>query len=379
METNEKIKVGITGADGLIGWHVRCRLSIEADLDVVTANRTTFLTREAMDAFVSECDIIVHMAGRNRGADAEIEETNPALAQALVDGMVRTDSRPQVLFASSTHITRDSAYGRSKRKATEIFSQWSSKSNAKFCNLILPHVFGEHGKPFYNSVVSTFCHQIAAGEQPAIEVDGQLELLHAQDVAELILAAIRNREAGELEPAGHKMRVSELLVKLRELSDAYFEGVIPELKQRIDLRLFNTLRSYLFPGFYPRNLHLFEDNRGSLFEAVKTVHGGQAFLSTTHPGVVRGNHFHFNKVERFLVVGGEAEICLRRCFHDNVIRFHVNGDHPCFIDMPTLHTHSIKNVGQEELLTLFWSHEIFDPENPDTYPAPVERDAQVAI
>ena len=368
----KKIRVGVTGSGGLIGWHVRCRLSVEADLNVSTADRTTFLTPEVMNAFVRDCDVIVHLAGRNRGSDVEIEETNPALAKELVEALVRTDNRPQVFFASSIHIARDTAYGRSKRKATDILSRWARQMGARFCNLVLPHVYGEHGRPFYNSVVSTFCYQLATGDEPRIHVDGQLELLHAQDVAELILAAIRAGASGELNPDGVPIGLSELLARLRGLSDKYREGVIPEFNEPLDLRLFNTFRSYLFPEHYPVFLKLFPDDRGASFEAVKTEHGGQALLSTTRPGVTRGNHFHFNKVERFLVVKGDAEIRLRRCFHDTVTTFHVSGEKPCFIDIPTLHTHNIGNVGKDELLTFFWSHEICDSEYPDTYPEPVD-------
>ena len=101
-------------------------------------------------------------------------------------------------------------------------------------------------------------------------------------------------------------------------------------------------------------------------------------MSTTRPGITRGNHFHFSKVERFLVVQGEAEINIRRCFSDTVKTFRVSGENPCYIDMPTLHTHNITNVGKEPLLTFFWSHEIYDPKNPDTYPEPVELDVQDA-
>jgi UDP-2-acetamido-2,6-beta-L-arabino-hexul-4-ose reductase len=325
-----------------------------------------------MDTFVRDCDVIVHLAGQNRGSDAEVEETNPALAKDLVEALMRTGRRPQVLFASSIHVDRDTAYGRSKRKAADILSHWARQTETRFCNLVLPHVYGEHGRPFYNSVVSTFCYQLATGDEPGIDVDRQLKLLHAQDVAELILSAIRVGTSGELKPDGVPIRLNELLARLRRLSDKYLAGVIPEFKEPLDLRLFNTFRSYLFPRHYPVFLKLFPDDRGALFEAVKTAHGGQAFLSTTRPGVTRGDHFHFNKVERFLVVRGEAEIRLRRCFQDTVTKFHVSGKTPCFIDIPTLHAHNISNVGKDELLTFFWSHEIYEAENPDTCPEPVD-------
>jgi UDP-2-acetamido-2,6-beta-L-arabino-hexul-4-ose reductase len=132
------------------------------------------------------------------------------------------------------------------------------------------------------------------------------------------------------------------------------------------------LRSYLFPRHYPVRLELRTDSRGSLFEAVKSFGGGQVFMSTTRPGVVRGNHFHTRKIERFLVVSGEAEIKLRRLFANDIITFRVSGAEPSYVDMPTFYTHSITNTGTSELTTLFWANEIFDPADADTYMEPVE-------
>ena len=171
----------------------------------------------------------------------------------------------------------------------------------------------------------------------------------------------------------------ELADLLTAQSRQYFGALeIPPLQAALDLALFNCLRSAAFPQAYPIPLELRSDARGSLFEAVRSHRAGQTFFSTTHPGVTRGNHFHFGKVERFLVVGGQARISIRRLFDDQVHAFEVRGDQPVYIDMPTLHTHEITNVGDGELLTLFWAHEFFDPQRPDTYFEPVSLDAPVA-
>lgn len=366
------MRVGITGVHGLLGWHTRCRLHVEDDIDVVGAGRATFAEPERVDAFVRGCDAIVHLAGINRAHDAEIERGNPELARTLVGALERTGATPHVLYSSSIHVDRDTVYGRSKRVAGEIIGEWAERVGAAFSNLLLPHVFGECGRPFYNSVVSTFCYQLANGETPRIDVDGELNLLHAQQVADLVLDRVRGGQGGIGRPDGQQVKVSEMLEGLQSMASGYLGGVIPDLSDEFDLRLFNTFRSYLFPDHYPVALKLNTDPRGSLFEAVKTRHGGQAFLSTTHPEITRGDHFHFQKVERFLVVHGEAVIRLRRLFDDRVVEYRVRGDEPVFVDMPTLHTHNITNVGSSDTLTLFWSHQIFDPERPDTYREPVE-------
>ncbi|MBA3032736.1 MAG: NAD-dependent epimerase/dehydratase family protein [Gammaproteobacteria bacterium] len=367
------MKIGITGAEGLIGWHQRAYLkTIGGDHEIRLANRETFKQPGLLSEFVNGLDAIIHLAGMNRGNDAQVEATNRALAHDLVAACEQTGARPFVVYANSTHEDQDTAYGRGKRAAANTFHRWAERSGAGFTNLILPHVFGEFGKPFYNSVVSTFCHQLARQEAPQIITDGDLELLHAQDVVAQCWKAIQENQRGDIRMAGVGMKVSELLRHLTVMRDRYQAMVMPPLESVLDVRLFNTLRSYLFPGYYPVALTLHSDARGSLFEVVKSNSGGQVFMSTTHPGITRGNHFHTRKVERFLVASGEADIRLRKLFSDEVTSFKVRGETPCYVDIPTFHTHHISNTGQSELVTLFWANEIFDPGDPDTFPELVD-------
>ena len=365
------MKIGVTGADGLLGWHQRAYLKTVGGHEVRLANRATFSQPELLRDFVAGLDAVIHLAGMNRGDEAEIEAVNAALAQKLVTACEQASARPFMVYANSTHADRNTAYGRGKRAAADTLRQWAAQNEAGFTNLILPHVFGEFGKPFYNSVVSTFCYQLARNEAPQIISDGELELLHVQEVTAHCLKAILENQRGDIRLNGVAMKVSELLQRLTDMRDRYQSMVMPRLESALDVRLFNTLRSYLFPEHYPVALTLHSDARGSLFEVVKSGGGGQVFMSTTHPGITRGNHFHTRKIERFLVASGEAEICLRKLFSHEVIRFQVSGDAPCYVDMPTFHTHHITNTGQAELVTLFWANEIFDPADPDTFPEQV--------
>ena len=311
----------------------------------------------------------------NRGPEAAVEEINLEIAQQLTDALRRTRSRPAIAYASSTHVTRDTGYGRGKRAAGEMLAAWGADAGARVGNFILPHVFGEFGKPFYNSVVSTFCQQLALGDRPHIDVDGELELLHAQEVAKQFTQWLERQDiqGGTLRLQGSPMLVSELLACLESLLVRYVDlSVVPDLNTDIRLRLFNTLRSYLYPSHYPRAVKLNKDSRGELFEAVKTDQGGQAFLSTTVPGITRGNHWHLQKIERFMVIRGRGTIRIRRLFSNEVLTFEVSGEAPAYIDIPTLHTHSITNTGEGLLQTMFWANEIFDPARPDTYPEVVQ-------
>lgn len=369
------MKVGITGAAGLLGFHVRALLKAQLpQWEVRLADRNSFASDANLDAFLADLDAVIHCAGMNRGPEAEVEHTNAELARKLAGALQRCGSRAAVVYANSTHVERDSAYGRGKQVAGEVLQAWGSAAGAPVGNFILPHVFGEFGKPFYNSAVSTFCHQLAHEQEPEIQVDGELELVHALDVAQAFVDWLQAPTTGEAEIriAGRRLKVSEMLARLRALLASYRGDVVPNLGDPLDLALFNTLRSYLYPQWYPKALTLHQDARGSLFEAVKADQGGQTFLSTTVPGVTRGNHWHLRKIERFLVVGGTAVIRIRKLFGDEVASFEVSGDAPAFIDIPTMHTHSITNTGAGPLQTLFWSNEIFDPARPDTYFEPVQ-------
>lgn len=374
MTTTPQRNILVTGSDGLIGWHLRALLKTLGDnVNVIPCNRQQFADDQYLSDAIENANVIVHLAGMNRGEEEEIVQTNIALAQRITEICQQLDCKPHIIYSSSTHIDGDSRYGYSKRVAGETFEAWGQSEEAPFLNLVLPHVFGEHGKPNYNSAVSTFAYKLVNGETPEVTGNGQVELLHAHDVAQIVWDSIVDGTDGELRPHGCKMSVTELLERLKRLSDRYLEeGVVPETNEAIDLKLFNTIRSYIPYEKRAIDLTLHSDERGNLFEAARADNQGQVFLSTSHPGITRGEHFHFRKVERFLVIQGQAKIRMRRVLKDEVITYEVSGDKPQAIDIPTLHTHNITNVGDTPLLTLFWAGEHFDPDNSDTYPMIVE-------
>jgi UDP-2-acetamido-2,6-beta-L-arabino-hexul-4-ose reductase len=365
--SNRGTTIGITGAAGFVAWHLRCAMHAAGLPSPRLADRATFASPESIHSFVDGVDVLVHLAGVNRDNDeSALEASNPAIAVLLIDAMKHTAATPRVIYASSTHEERSTAYGRSKKLAGDLFEEWSAESGGRLSRFIIPHVFGEGGRPYYNSAVATFCSQLANNETPDVIHNGQLELIHAQDLADHIIAAFTGALVPLVRVEGAPITVVELLDSLGSIKQTYDEHIVPSLDDPLQLRLFNTYRSYLYPENCPVPLTLHSDNRGSLFEGIKTLNGGQGFFSTTHSGIIRGRHYHRFKVERFLVVSGQADIRIRRMFDDKVVTFSVRGNEPCFVDIPTLHTHEIQNTGTEELLTFFWSHELFNPDNPDT-------------
>lgn len=362
----------ITGANGLLGRHLRLHLgALECYRETVVALDREAFNDDRLVSALEGANLVIHCAGVNRGDDRTLEDGNRELAERLCEALSESRATPHVIYANSTQRDGDNAYARGKQAAHNILAQWSEAHKGPYTGLVLPHVFGEGGRPYYNSAVHTFCHQLANDEDLSINGKGELELIHAQDVASAVVDAFERGRVGETRLRGRRLSVAEAAGKLIGMHRSYLGSVIPDLRDPFDLRLFNTLRHSLYPAFYPRRLELRTDERGSLFEAVKNRNGGQAFLSTTRPGITRGNHYHFRKVERFLVVKGEAVIRIRPVLGERVDEFHVSGDVPAYVDMPTLHTHSISNTGDDELLTLFWSHELFDPIGPDTYVEPV--------
>lgn len=362
--------VGVTGADGFIGTHLKNYLSTLADFRVLPICRADFADPQLLDHAVSQCDVVVHLAGVNRHADLQVlHATNVDLVRQLLAACERTDTYPHLLFSSSTQEDRDHPYGQSKREGRQLLEDFGKQHRCPVNTLIVPNVFGPFGRPFYNSVVATFCHQLTRGEEPVIHQDSLLHLIYVNELTEQMVAIIRSRISGTVpvEPR-HAITVSVLLDKLKGFQKDYLvKGVIPGLQDPLDRALFNTFRCYVPDDHYPVHFPVHADDRGRFVEIVRANTPGQSSYSTTRPGITRGNHFHTRKAERFAVIQGQATIRLRRIDRAEVIEYHLDGSSPAYVDMPVWHTHNLTNTGDGELVTLFWINEPYDPSDPDTY------------
>ncbi len=365
------IKVGITGNDGFIGYHLTSFLRIQDDIELVPFKLEYFDSTSELENFVKNSEVIVHLAGVNRHHNEnDLYKINVGLTEKLITAARNTSSNPYVIFSSSTQEEKDNPYGNSKRKCRELLAEWAKEKNTNFAGLIIPNVFGPFSQPFYNSFISTFCYQLTHNEVPAIEIDAEINFIYVFDLVKYIYNLIANppREKKINVPHAASDKVSEVLEKLKSYKAAYIAcGIIPNLNNYFEICLFNTFRSYIDYSFYPFKLKIHEDDRGYLVELLRSKVQGQIFYSSTKPGITRGNHFHFNKIERFCVVKGQAEIKLRKIGAENIIKYQVNGDKTSFIDIPVMHTHNITNTGDEDLLTMFWTNEFYNPDKPDTY------------
>jgi len=364
-------KIGITGVAGFVGTHLRDRLIREQDFDLLPFEDNYFDNPALLADFAAKADIIVHLAGVNRDEPQVVYEKNIELMEKLLSAVDATGNKPYILFSSSTQIDRDNEYGRGKKRAMELLEQWSASSNASAVSMVVPNVFGGGGRPFYNSVVATFCHQVTHGQEPTIQQDGQMSMIYINDLVDEIFRLIQNRPEGyhiEYIPAGAEIKVSEVLALLKKYKDYFYgSGMVPAINSDFERDLYNTFITYMDAADWERQLTLNTDDRGSFVEVFKLEKGGQVSFSTTKPGITRGNHYHIRKNEKFCVVSGQASIKLRRIGTDKVIEYPVSGDKPAWVEMPIYHTHNITNVGTAELVTLFWINEHFNPDDPDTF------------
>ncbi|AZB21743.1 SDR family oxidoreductase [Kaistella haifensis] len=366
-------KIGITGQKGFVGSHLYNTLGLfPEEFERVDFQKEFFEDETKLDEFTSKCDVIVHLAAMNRHESEQvIYETNVRLAQNLVESLKRTNATPHVLISSSTQEERGNLYGQSKREGREAIARWANEYDGKVTGLIIPNVFGAFGKPYYNSFIATFCYQLTHGETPNIANDGEVNLIYVQELVTRIIEEIRSEDSQPqllVEPTATK-KVSEVLTLLNDYKTKYFAGgEIPCLKDQFEHNLFNTYRSYMdYKNHFPVKFTQHRDPRGAFVEVIRLGIGGQCSFSTTVPGVTRGNHYHTRKIERFAVIKGKALIQLRKIDSDEVLDFYLDGSEPAYVDMPIWYTHNIKNIGDEELYTIFWINEAYDPVDADTY------------
>lgn len=366
-------KIGITGQKGFVGTHLYNTLGLNPEeFERIDFSKNYFDNVEALDVFVEQCDVIVHLAAMNRHPDPEvIYKNNVELVEKLVESLKRTQSKAHLIFSSSSQEERDNLYGKSKKEGRRLLTQWANEHGGVFSGLIIPNVFGPFGQPNYNSFIATFCHKLTHGENPQIDVDGEVSLIYVGELVQEIINQINSRKTIDqyIVPFTTVIKVSKVLEKLVSYKELYFDGgEIPELFTPFDYQLFNTFRSYFdIKNYYPVKFKQNIDDRGAFVEIIRLGIGGQCSFSTTLPGVTRGNHFHTRKIERFAVIRGKALIQLRKIDSDEVLNFHLNGDDPAYVDMPTWYTHNIKNIGDEELCTIFWINEPYNPADADTY------------
>lgn len=385
-------KILVTGSNGFVGKNTVVALNEAKKYEVLTIDRQN--SEEELRQATLKADFIVHLAGVNRPKEAsEFYEGNGGLTEKIVSFLKNENKNTPILITSSTHVEIDNDYGKSKKQSEDALIKYSDECNAKVYIFRLPNLFGKWCKPNYNSAVTTFCYNITHDldiwvNDPSIE----LSLVYIDDVVESIVECIEGWNVINLNEINEEVALTTTGSSCVQIDKYYYEVttvykrtlgnivdslkmfrnmrkslLIPDLSDGFNKALYSTYLTYLEEDDFSYFLDKKEDNRGWLAELVKSEQFGQMFVSKTHPGITRGNHWHHTKTEKFIVIQGQANIRFRKIDGEKVIEYIVDGEKPQVLDIPPGYTHSIENIGQDEVITLFWSNEMFNPEKPDTY------------
>ena len=373
----------ITGAGGFVGRNLVATLRALGCGDLLLFEKDD--TLETLADYCRRAAFVVHLAGINRPQDpGEFYRGNAGLTETMLQLLAEHGNRAPVAVTSSIQAALDNDYGKSKRMAEDAIFAHGKAAGAPVYVFRMEGVFGKWCRPNYNSVVATFCHNIARGlpievRDPAYE----LPLVYIDDVVQCLLDVMRHGSArmdGEgfcrIHPV-HRVTLGRLAETLQGFARARGAGGLPTLAvpnlaaDSFEKKLYSTYLSYLPEDSFAYDLNMHCDARGSFTEFLRTPERGQVSVNISRPGIVKGNHWHHTKNEKFLVVRGEGVIRFRRIDSDQVIEYRVSGDKLQVVDIPCGYTHNIENVGDGDLVTVMWANEAFDPDRPDTFALPV--------
>ena len=400
------MKILVTGAKGFVGRNLVSQLRNIAEgkarwyqvgSDITVYEYDVDSTPEQLDAYCSDCDFVFNLAGVNRPQNPEeFMHGNFGFASTLLDTLKKHGNKCPVMLSSSIQATlvgryADGEYGKSKKAGEELFFDYAAQTGAKVLVYRFPNLFGKWCRPNYNSAVATFCNNIANGLPIQVnDRSTQLELVYIDDLVDEMIGAIAGREHHcEFEgietvlsedgrycavPVSHHVTLGEIVDLLESFARQPHTLAVPEIPEgSFAKKLYSTYLSYLPKEKVLFPLKMNVDQRGSFTELLKTEKNGQFSVNISKPGITKGQHWHHTKWEFFIVVSGKGLIQLRCVGSDEVLNFYVSGDKIEAVHMLPGYTHNIINLSDtEDLVTLMWANESFDPDRPDTYFEPVE-------
>ncbi len=377
------MKILVTGAKGFVGRNLCAQLRNIRDGKArnypVTVDEVMEYdidsTPEELDRYCAEADFVFNLAGVNRPLDTkEFMEGNFGFASTLLDTLRKHGNACPVMISSSTQAALDNPYGESKRAGEQLMRDYSAETGARVLIYRFPNLFGKWCRPNYNSAVATFCNNIA-NDLP-IQVNNratELTLLYIDDLVEEMILALQGREHREgdfcVVPVTHRATLGEIVDALHRFREMPRTLGVPDLTPGgFEKKLYSTYLSYLPKEKMIYDLKMNCDARGSFTEIVRTASSGQFSVNISKPGITKGQHWHHTKNEKFVVVKGHGLIQLRKIGTDEVLDFEVAGDRIQVVEMIPGYTHNIINLSDtEDLVTLMWCNEAFDPERPDTF------------
>lgn len=365
------IKILVTGSKGFVGKNLIAELRNRNYTDIFEYSRDT--DPILLDEYCKNADFVFHLAGVNRPNDpSEFMDENYGFTSTLLESLKKYQNNCPVMLSSSIQSKLENPYGISKKAGEDLLFQHSIQTGAKALVYRFPNVFGKWCKPNYNSVVATFCHNIA-NDLPINVNDPnvKMSLVYIDDVVEELINALNGNENIIDDfckvPVVHTIALGEIVELIYSFKVSREERSVPIMSNLFVKKLYSTYLSYLPEDKFSYDLKMNVDDRGSFTEFIKTPERGQVSINISKPGITKGNHWHHTKNEKFLVVSGHGVIRFRKIDSNEVIEYYVSGYKMEVVDIPTGYTHNIENLGDTDMVTIMWANELFDPEKPDTY------------
>lgn len=365
------MKILVTGANGFVGRNLVETLRFEQNTEVYQYDLDSSI--EDLNFYTSQCDFVLHLAGVNRPkSNEEFMKGNFGFTNTLLDLLKKHKNYCPIMISSSIQAAFDNPYGLSKKAGEDLIFEYGRDTGAKVLVYRFPNVFGKWCRPNYNSVIATFSHNIACG-LPILVNDPEvvMSLIYIDDLVSELLRAINGNEnrRGDfcyVEPvySGKLGDIADLLFSFKE---SRFSLTVPKMDNEFVRKLYSNYLSYLPENQFLYDLKMNIDHRGSFTEFLKSSDRGQVSVNISKPGIVKGNHWHHSKNEKFLVVSGRGVIRFRKIDEDNIIEYFVSGEKLQVVDIPPGYTHNIENLGNTDMVTIMWANEKYDPERPDTF------------
>lgn len=374
------MKILVTGAGGFIGRNLTAELERREGIEILPFGLDS--PAELLNEYCRECSFVYNLAGVNRPEhEEEFMEGNFGFVKMLVETLKKYSNVCPVMTASSIQAALDNPYGKSKKAGEDLLFAYGKETGASVFIYRFPNVFGKWCRPNYNSAVATFCHNIAHGRP--IQVNDRskgMELVYIDDVVEELLQALEghphmNSEGYCYVSTVYEKSLGDIVDLLQSFQKSRESLMVPDVTEgSFKKKLYSTYLSYLPEESFAYPLLMHEDVRGSFTEVLKSADRGQVSINILKPGIKKGDHWHRTKNEKFIIISGRALIRFRRHGSNEIIEYRVDGERLEVVDIPIGYTHSVVNVGDENLIILMWCNECFDPERPDTVQETVDQE-----
>ncbi len=365
------MKILVTGAKGFIGKNLISELKNQGYHSIMLYDKDT--SPDLLSKYCETADFVFNLAGVNRPKnESDFMTGNFGFASILLNELKKHGNKCPVMFSSSIQADLDNVYGKSKRAGEELFFEYGRNENVKVSVYRFPNVFGKWCRPNYNSVIATFCHNISRNIPIKInDPNAVMNLVYIDDVINELVNALKGKanKVGKFceVPTTHRITLGKISELIYSFAASRETLCIPDMSNTFIKKLYSTYLSYLPTDNFSYALKSHCDFRGSFTEIIKTVAGGQVSINISKPGIIKGNHWHHTKNEKFVVVYGKGVVRFRNIYSEEIIEYYVSGQELEVIDIPVGYVHNIENLGNEDMITIMWANEVYNPSKTDTY------------